>query len=102
MEPQLLCALRDAQDQLLKGFRAVTEGAKELRLHAERRNAFLTEVIENAANDSRTCSARGLSIFTVTSIGGHCVYFAIIGLLIFVLSRSRHVLDPVTVVTGAS
>ena len=49
-------AARDGQDRLFRHFRALTEGIKELKLHRERRRAFLEEDITSATDVCRSHS----------------------------------------------
>jgi putative ATP-binding cassette transporter len=78
-------------DMLLKHFRAVTQGTKELKIHSGRRQAFLDEVVDPTATSLKNHNLRGMRIYTVASSWGQSLVFVVIGLVIFVLPRMQHV-----------
>jgi len=61
-----LQASRRDWDVLLKHLRALTEGAKELKLHRQRRDAFFTGSLEPTADSVRYNGVRGDSIYAVS------------------------------------
>src|SRR5205085_3678443 len=73
-------------DNLFNHFRALTEGIKELKIHGERRKAFLTDVLQPTATAFRRHNISGLSIYTVAASWGQLLVFVVIGLLLFVLA----------------
>jgi putative pyoverdin transport system ATP-binding/permease protein len=73
-------------DNLFSHFRALTEGIKELKIHAARRNAFLTDTLETTASKFRRHNIVALTIYTIASSWGQMLVFVVIGLLLFVLS----------------
>jgi putative pyoverdin transport system ATP-binding/permease protein len=76
---------RDQQDQLFQHFRTITEGIKELKLHQQRRQAFLVEDLQAAAAVSRHYRIKALDIFALANGWGLAAFFVLIGILIFVL-----------------
>ncbi|HEV2863287.1 MAG TPA: cyclic peptide export ABC transporter [Pyrinomonadaceae bacterium] len=82
---------RDDWDVLLKHFRAVTEGAKELKLHRERRREFLDGKLRATARGVEKNNVIGNAIFVAASSWGHIMFFVLIGLILFVLPSVRPV-----------
>jgi putative ATP-binding cassette transporter len=81
---------REEQDGLFKQFRSLTEGSKELKLHAARRNAFVAKVglIAKSLRDQYVSGA------TVAGIGqawGQLLVFFAVGCLIFVLPQVQKI-----------
>jgi putative ATP-binding cassette transporter len=77
---------REHQDALMKHFRTMIEGAKELKLHAPRRRSFLTSVFHPTADAVRRTNLRGNLIFAASvSFGYQLVFFVLLGLLIFIM-----------------
>lgn len=73
------------QDRLFGHFRSLTDGAKELRLHAEKRQAFTDEVLGQSIDEVRRSRALGMSIFVASASWGNFLIYAFIGLVLFVL-----------------
>ncbi|MET0647734.1 MAG: cyclic peptide export ABC transporter [Pyrinomonadaceae bacterium] len=76
---------RDQRDMLYKHFRAMTDGIKELKLHRERRGAFLSDELQTTAESYRLHNFRGMFIYTVANCGGQLLLFLVIGLILFAL-----------------
>jgi putative ATP-binding cassette transporter len=76
---------REQTDALMKHFRALTDGAKEFKLHRGRREAFLNDVLQPAAASFRHHSVRGMTIYTAATSWGQALGFIVIGLLVFAL-----------------
>ena len=83
----LLKLAREEQDWLYKHFRAITDGIKELKLHARRREAFMTEELQVTAATSRDYRVNGLRILAITTSFGELLFFIILGLLVFGLPK---------------
>ena len=73
------------QDHLFGHFRSLTEGAKELRLHAGKRRVFKDQVLGQSIDAVRRSRARGLSIFVASASWGNFLIYVFIGLALFVL-----------------
>lgn len=73
-------------DSLLNHFRALTDGIKELKIHGERRKAFLTDSLQTTAAEFRRHNLAGLTIYTVAASWGQLLVFVVIGLVLFALS----------------
>ena len=78
---------REEQDRLFKHFRTITDGTKELKLHRQRRQAFLREELQPTAAASRDYNVVSLTIFAITSGSGQLLFFVVIGLLVFGLPQ---------------
>jgi len=76
---------RDEWDALLKHFHAVTEGAKELQLHWQRREAFLNGNLHGTTRKMEKANVKGNGIFTAASSWGQTMFFVLIGLILFAL-----------------
>jgi len=74
---------REVQDKLFQHFRTTTEGTKELKLHHERRQAFLDEDLKPAAASSRRYQVAGMTIFAIAGSWGVLLFFVGIGILVF-------------------
>ncbi|MDX2098188.1 MAG: cyclic peptide export ABC transporter [Leptolyngbyaceae cyanobacterium bins.59] len=84
---QLIAQAREDQDQLFDHFRTVTTGVKELKLHYQRRQAFLTEDLQGSAAAYRRHNVRGLTLFASTSSWGRLLFFFAAGFVLFALPR---------------
>jgi putative ATP-binding cassette transporter len=76
-------------EALIKHFRAVTQGMKELKLHRGRRRAFLDDVVAPAAASLKRHNTKGMTIYTAASSWGQTLVFVVIGLVVFVLPRAQ-------------
>ena len=78
---------RDEQDRLLKHFRAITEGIKELKLHSARRQEFFDSELQHSAAICRDQNSAALLTFSVSTGVGNLLFFLLVGLLLFALPR---------------
>ncbi len=92
---ELLKFAREEQDRLFKHFRAITDGIKELKLHRQRREAFLSEELQVTAASSRDYRVKGLRIAAITTNFGELLFFIILGLLVFGLPKLATLNTPV-------
>ncbi|WP_437319833.1 cyclic peptide export ABC transporter [Sorangium sp. So ce385] len=76
---------REATDELMKTFRALTRGVKELKLHARRREAFLATSLDEEAGAVQASNLRGMVALTAANGWGQGMVFAIVGVTLFVL-----------------
>lgn len=84
---------RKREDDLVKHFRALFDGAKELKLHRERKRAFIEDKLETNVEAVRVQRTRGYMLYAAASSWGNFILFAFIGLTLFVFARYIHV-DP--------
>jgi putative ATP-binding cassette transporter len=82
---RFLRAGREEHDILYGHFRALTHGAKELKLNRKRREAFLSSELGETAVNLRHRNFRGLTLYTVAGSWGELLFLILIGLLIFAL-----------------
>jgi putative ATP-binding cassette transporter len=76
-------AAREDSDALFGHFRNLTQGAKELKLHRQRRRAFLTEDLRTTAESFRRHNIRGLTTYTTAASLGQILVFVLVGTLLF-------------------
>ena len=76
-------AARDEGDALYKHFRSMNEGAKELKLHRERREVFFARHLRETAGALRGHQSRGGYLYAAARSWGQVLLFVLIGLLIF-------------------
>jgi putative pyoverdin transport system ATP-binding/permease protein len=74
---------RDTRDVLFQHFRALTEGVKELKLNAARREAFLSERIETATEDLRQHALSGVRHHLVADTWNQILFYGLLGGLLF-------------------
>jgi putative ATP-binding cassette transporter len=72
-------------DALFKHFRALTEGTKELKLHRERREAFISNVLQPTAASFRAETMSGMTLYTAATSWGQTLGFMVVGLIVFAL-----------------
>jgi putative ATP-binding cassette transporter len=82
----LLRASRAREDDLFGHFRALFDGAKELKLHAPRRREFLSSAVDESIEATRQLRTRGMTLNVVAASSGNFLLFVLIGTVIFVLS----------------
>lgn len=75
-------AARDAEDELQKAYRAIGEGAKELRLHRPRRSRLFTQRILATIGDIRDTQIRAINTYVTARILGSALFFLTIGLIL--------------------
>jgi putative ATP-binding cassette transporter len=91
---------RDEWDSLIKHFRGLTEGTKELKLHRRRRATFLSSHLQTTSDALRRYGILSGTIAAAANSWGQSLFFVLIGLLVFVMPKVS-VLDPQTM-TGYS
>lgn len=74
---------RALSDTLYRHFRALTEGAKELRMHRPRRQSFLDRELRDAIEGVRTQTLYSARIFSFTATWGQLLLYLVVGLLLF-------------------
>jgi putative ATP-binding cassette transporter len=74
---------REGADSLMKHFRALTDGMKELKLHNNRRDAFMNKVLEPTATSVMQYNMQANNIYVGNAASGQLLVFLLIGLLLF-------------------
>lgn len=94
---------RQEEDKLYGHFRALTEGIKELKLHRERRGAFFTQNIQTTTERYQQLNIAAEVRFTAAQSWSHLLYFALIGLILFLaptlMTVSQHALTGYVITT---
>jgi putative ATP-binding cassette transporter len=70
---------------LQEHFRALTQGTKELKIHRDRRSAFIKDDLEATAMYLQRYNIDGFHLYTVAASWGQILVFIVLGLIIFVL-----------------
>jgi putative ATP-binding cassette transporter len=78
---------REHEDDLFRHFRALFDGAKELKLHRERRQAFIGKVLSGTIGEVRRARSRGLYIYAAAMSFGSFLFFVLIGSVLFGLRK---------------
>ncbi|AQU81381.1 MULTISPECIES: cyclic peptide export ABC transporter [unclassified Halomonas] len=73
------------QDRLFGHFRALTDGAKELRLHQRKSRVFMDQILGESVEGVRRLRTYGMSLFVISTSWGQFLMYAFIGLVLFVL-----------------
>ncbi|MCA7921941.1 cyclic peptide export ABC transporter [Burkholderia cenocepacia] len=82
-----LRASRNREDKLLSQFRALFDGAKELKLHRARANAFVGSELAPHVEAVRVQRTRGYVLHALAASWGNLLLFGFVGLTTFVLAH---------------
>ncbi|MEM9482679.1 MAG: ABC transporter transmembrane domain-containing protein [Cyanobacteria bacterium P01_F01_bin.116] len=74
---------RKEMDHLLRHFRTITDGIKELKLHSTRRHRFFDDDLTRTAAAARHYQKTALKIAAVANGSGKLLFFVLVGLLLF-------------------
>ncbi|POR51583.1 putative ATP-binding cassette transporter [Paraburkholderia eburnea] len=78
---------RKREDELVKDFRALFDGAKELKLHKARKQAFIDDIIAPNVEAVRVQRSRGYVLNSAAASWGNMILFVFIGCTLFILAR---------------
>ena len=84
---RFLVTARNEQDRLFKHLRSLIHGIKELKLHQQRRQVFLTDELQQTAATYRRFNVLGMVIFAGAASWGQLIFFAIISVFLFVVPQ---------------
>lgn len=70
---------RDSEDQLHKQYRAIAEGAKELRLNRVRRRRVYVEQLQQTVDRISSVQIRSINLFVTARAFGTMLFFVVIG-----------------------
>jgi putative ATP-binding cassette transporter len=84
---RLLALAREEQDLLFNHFRTLGEGIKELKLHYQRRQVFLSKELQSSATLLRRHNVEGLTLFATTDSWGKLLFFFAVGFVLFALPK---------------
>jgi putative ATP-binding cassette transporter len=79
--------MRKDWDASFKGFRALTEGTKELKLNRDRRVAFMSQELEPAIDGVYKHGVLANTIALAATNWGQILFFVFIGLILFLTPR---------------
>ncbi len=82
---KLFALARKDADALQGHFRALTQGAKELKIHGDRRQAFLSEGLEKTSGSLQQHNLEGQNLYSAASSWGQTLVFVVVGLVLFLL-----------------
>jgi putative pyoverdin transport system ATP-binding/permease protein len=85
---------RKEANQLQEHFRALTQGIKELKIHHQRREAFIKDSLEGASGAIQRYNLSGLKIYAAAASWGQSLVFVVVGLIVFFLPNLRHITGP--------
>jgi putative ATP-binding cassette transporter len=78
---------REKNDELYKGFRAVCEGTKELKMHKSRREAFFTGSFERTITSYADSMVGGRKYYSFAGNFGILLFFSVIGTLVLIVPK---------------
>jgi len=73
---------REQEDQLHKAYRAISEGAKELRMHRTRRTRMFAGQIERIVDTIRVVNGRAINTYVIATAFGSALFFLLIALIL--------------------
>ena len=92
-------AARDSEDELQKHYRAIAEGAKELRMNRLRRRQIYADRLQATVDMISTVQIRSINLFVTARALGTALFFVVIGLAL-ALRQLLWPDSPVSVVSG--
>ncbi|MHB8519304.1 MAG: cyclic peptide export ABC transporter [Limisphaerales bacterium] len=81
---------REVEDKLFGHFRGLTEGIKELKLHRDRRHAFLVNNIQTVTETYQRHNVAAEVHFIVADNWSHLLFYTLIGFILFLLPSLEH------------
>lgn len=94
---QTLFELTRKDANVLQGhFQALTQGAKELKIHSRRRQAFVEEQLKVTANSMRRHNILAQNLYSAAANWGQTMVFIVVGFVLFVLPLIRHLNSTMT------
>ncbi len=82
---------REAEERLYANFRTLTEGIKELKLHRQRRAAFLAEGVQGSTREFQRHTVAAETRFMLAHNWSHFLFYVLVGLILFLLPLQGHV-----------
>ena len=83
--------VRDARDTLFQHFRSLVEGIKEIKLHNDRKNAFLVEEVEGTSKYIREQNIRAMNRYAIAEGWSQFMYFILLGAVLFAFPSLYHI-----------
>jgi putative pyoverdin transport system ATP-binding/permease protein len=82
---------REENDALMKHFQAITDGIKELKLHSQRREDFLTADLQATAANLRNYRVGSQRAIALSNGLGDLLFFLLLGILVYGLPQIKTV-----------
>ncbi|MFT3803155.1 MAG: cyclic peptide export ABC transporter [Burkholderiaceae bacterium] len=73
---------REHEEELHKAYRDISAGAKELRMHRERRTRLFSGQVERTIAAIRDVNSRAINTYVIASAFGSALYFLLIALIL--------------------
>lgn len=73
---------REGQDDLYKQYRAITEGAKELKINRQRRIRVFHLLLSSTVDRIAALKGRAMRLYWITDAAGSSLFFIVIGVLL--------------------
>jgi putative pyoverdin transport system ATP-binding/permease protein len=86
---------REATAQLIKHFRSLIDGNKELKLHRQRRTEFLSQGIEATAAAVARNRVAATTAYSIAENWGEILIFVVLGVLLFAFAPLRGTSSPI-------
>ena len=83
--------VRDSRDTLFQHFRSLVEGIKEIKLHKDRKNAFLEEDVDGTSKYIRQENIKAMNRYAVAEGWSQFMYFILLGVVLFAFPSMYHV-----------
>jgi putative ATP-binding cassette transporter len=80
---RVIHAARESRASLFRHFRSLTEGVKELMMHRERREAFLSEDVRNTALSLRHLNLVATKQYAIADGWTQVLFYGVIGAILF-------------------
>jgi len=91
---------RESNDALFRHFRSIMGGIKELKLHRERRQEFVTTMLQRTVSAYQRDFVQGMTVYAIASSWGLFFFYAAIGSVLFLLPHWQPL--PSETVVGAT
>jgi putative ATP-binding cassette transporter len=75
--------VRDSRDTLFQHFRSLVEGIKEIKLHNDRKNAFLEEDVDGTSKYIRHENIKAMNRYAIAEGWSQFMYFILLGVVLF-------------------
>ena len=83
--------VRDSRDTLFQHFRSLVEGIKEIKLHNDRKNAFLEEDVDGTSKYIRQQNIKAMNRYALADGWSQFMYFILLGVVLFAFPSMYHV-----------
>ncbi|PLZ04024.1 cyclic peptide transporter [Burkholderia sp. WAC0059] len=83
-------AAREAEDRLQKHYRAIVDGAKELRINSERRTFVYERELSGTIDTIFRLRVRAANVFVTANAFGSLLFFIVIGLMLALQTRATN------------